>query len=45
MTVEKDYWFRIEGKIYAKDGEDAYEPLKKMAIAGKNCERAFYEVK
>ncbi len=41
---DKEYWFKIEGKIYAKDYEDAHEQLRKMAIVGKNCERAFYEV-
>ena len=44
MSVQKDFWFKIEGKIYATDEEDAYEQLHKMAEAGKNCERASYEV-
>lgn len=41
---QKDFWFKIEGKIYATDEEDAYNQIHKMAIAGENCERAFYEV-
>jgi hypothetical protein len=39
---EKDFWFKIEGKIYATDEKDAYEQLEQMAIAGKNCERVTY---
>ena len=42
--TQKDFWFKIEGKVYARDKEDAYEQLREMAIVGKNCERAFYEV-
>ena len=40
----KDYWFKIKGKIYAKDYEDAHEQLREMAIVGKNCERTDYSI-
>lgn len=41
---EKEYWFEIKGKIYAKDRDDAEEQIRQMAIVGKNCERAFYKI-
>ena len=40
---EKEYWFKIEGKIYAGDEDDAYEQLSNI-INTTNCERVFYEV-
>lgn len=45
MENEKEYWFEIKGKIYAKDRDDAGEQIRQMAIVGKNCERAFYKIK
>ena len=39
---QKDFWFKIEGKIYATDEEDAYNQLREMAIVGENCERASF---
>jgi hypothetical protein len=44
MSEQKTYWFKIEGKLYAEDKEEAYDQLHNMAIAGENCERAFYEL-
>ncbi len=44
MTTQKTYWFKIEGRIYATNEEDAREQIYKMAIAGENCERAFYNI-
>lgn len=41
---DKEYWFKLEGRIYAKDREDAQEQIDKMAIAGVNCERVFKEL-
>lgn len=42
--MEKTYFFKIEGRIYATDEEDAYNQLHNMAEVGRNCERAFYEI-
>jgi len=44
MSEQREYWFKIEGKIYAEDEDDAYKQLHAMAIAGTNCAMAFYLV-
>lgn len=42
--TEKEYWFKIEGRIYAENRDEANEQIHNMAVVGKNCERAFYKV-
>lgn len=42
MATQNEYWFNIEGKIYAEDEDEAYENLHK-ALSGK-VERAFYNI-
>ena len=40
----KEYYFKLEGRIYADDLDDANDQIEKMAIAGVNCERVFREL-
>ena len=44
METEKTYWFKIEGRIYARDYNEAREQVENMAIAGTNCEGAIYDI-
>lgn len=42
--ISKAYWFKILGRVYATDKEDAEEQVQAMAKPGVNCDRASWAV-